>query len=340
MRSTGVLAIGLASASANSIIAGLRPGDAASRSLWPKRRIEAGVAQLVEHNVANVVVVGSNPITRSSPFPFPSLDRTQLHGSQRSPGIRRRSAIRRRWRPEDEQADDEDADEELTKLSLDVDVEHRGACERHVMVSVSREDIERYFDKEYTELVKTADVPGFRHGHAPRKLIETRFRKDVGDRSRDCWSRTPLSQAIEDEKLSAISEPDIDIEAVTLPDDGPLTVRVQRRGSTGVRRCRSGRVCRSSGRFASSTTRTSTGADAEPVGPVRTPGAPRRSRRDGRLPDGQSDVQGRRRGSFEGRGGSHPHPARAQFPRRQDRRLRRTDGGRHRRRDPPGQGRA
>ncbi len=26
----------------------------------------AGVAQLVEHNVANVVVVGSNPITRSS----------------------------------------------------------------------------------------------------------------------------------------------------------------------------------------------------------------------------------------------------------------------------------
>lgn len=25
----------------------------------------AGVAQLVEHNVANVVVVGSNPITRS-----------------------------------------------------------------------------------------------------------------------------------------------------------------------------------------------------------------------------------------------------------------------------------
>ena len=26
---------------------------------------QAGVAQLVEHNVANVVVVGSNPITRS-----------------------------------------------------------------------------------------------------------------------------------------------------------------------------------------------------------------------------------------------------------------------------------
>ena len=27
--------------------------------------LQAGVAQLAEHNVANVVVVGSNPITRS-----------------------------------------------------------------------------------------------------------------------------------------------------------------------------------------------------------------------------------------------------------------------------------
>ena len=35
----------------------LRPGN--------KMLTSAGVAQLAEHNVANVVVVGSNPITRS-----------------------------------------------------------------------------------------------------------------------------------------------------------------------------------------------------------------------------------------------------------------------------------
>ncbi len=35
--------------------------------LWesPRDMANAGVAQLAEHNVANVVVVGSNPITRS-----------------------------------------------------------------------------------------------------------------------------------------------------------------------------------------------------------------------------------------------------------------------------------
>ena len=47
----------LASQVWGSIISGFRGIYAAGRS--------AGVAQLAEHNVANVVVVGSNPITRS-----------------------------------------------------------------------------------------------------------------------------------------------------------------------------------------------------------------------------------------------------------------------------------
>ena len=42
-----------------ALLAGLR------NSLFFNRLKQAGVAQLVEHDVANVVVVGSNPITRS-----------------------------------------------------------------------------------------------------------------------------------------------------------------------------------------------------------------------------------------------------------------------------------
>ena len=36
------------------------------RMVYEQQGRTAGVAQLAEHNVANVVVVGSNPITRSS----------------------------------------------------------------------------------------------------------------------------------------------------------------------------------------------------------------------------------------------------------------------------------
>jgi trigger factor len=69
----------------------------------------------------------------------------------------------------------------------------------------------------------TAQVAGFRPGHAPRKLVEKQFRKGIADKVKSTLLMDSLSQVNEDEDLSAISEPDIDLDAVELPDDGPLT---------------------------------------------------------------------------------------------------------------------
>ncbi|MBN1396131.1 MAG: trigger factor [Pirellulales bacterium] len=116
-----------------------------------------------------------------------------------------------------------EAEPDREPLSLEVTIEDRGTCRRHVTVTVSREDIDRYFDKEYTELMPTAQVPGFRQGHAPRKLIEARFRKDVADKVKGALLMDSLEQVSADEKLSAISEPDFDFEAIELPGEGPFT---------------------------------------------------------------------------------------------------------------------
>ena len=109
------------------------------------------------------------------------------------------------------------------KLNLGVQIANRSACERHVTVTVSREDIERYFDKSFSELMEKADVPGFRAGRAPRKLVEARFRKDVGDQVKMSLLMDSMTQISEDGGLSPISEPDFDPVAVALPDDGPMT---------------------------------------------------------------------------------------------------------------------
>jgi trigger factor len=116
----------------------------------------------------------------------------------------------------------EEAEEEQPKLHLEVKIDPRGACERHITVTVAREDIDRYFDKEYSELVPRAQVPGFRPGHAPRKLIEHRFRKEVGQRVKGALLADSLAQIHEEQQLSAISEPEIDLEAVEVPEEGPL----------------------------------------------------------------------------------------------------------------------
>src|ERR1035438_9972546 len=80
---------------------------------------------------------------------------------------------------EGEEGPDNDGAEEKTPLKLEVKIDNRSACERHITVTVSREDIDRYLNKEFSELMPAAHVPGFRPGHAPRKLVENRFRKDV-----------------------------------------------------------------------------------------------------------------------------------------------------------------
>ncbi len=127
--------------------------------------------------------------------------------------------------PEKETVDDGTValENEKEPLQLEVKVEEKSACVRHVTVTVTRDDIERYFDKQFEELMPKAEVPGFRVGKAPRKLVENKFRKQVADQVKGSLLMDSLTQISDEQDFSAISEPDLDFETVKLPDEGPLT---------------------------------------------------------------------------------------------------------------------
>ncbi len=113
--------------------------------------------------------------------------------------------------------------EEKQELNLQIDVKEVSACERHVTVTIPRDEIERYYQKQFDELAPKAEVPGFRTGRAPRNLIESKFRKQVGEQVKGSLLMDSLSQISENETFSAISEPELDYEQVNIPDEGPLT---------------------------------------------------------------------------------------------------------------------
>ena len=219
--------------------------------------------------------------------------------------------------------------------TLSIKVDSPSACQRHITVTIPRDDIERYYDKAFSELMDTAAVPGFRAGRAPRKLVESRFRKDVTDQVKGSLLMDSMTQITEDEKFSAISEPDFDPLAVEVPDDGPMTFEFdlevrpefdlpEWKGLTIERPVREftnkdvdkrlERVLAQHGRLV----------------PFDGPAAERR------LHCLQSDVQERRRGALFQQGGSDSHSPRAEFPRRQDRELRQGDEGREGRRNARG----
>lgn len=114
-------------------------------------------------------------------------------------------------------------EEKKTPLQLEVQVEEVSACERHVLVKISRDDVERYFSKQFDELAPKAEVPGFRPGKAPRKLVENRFRNQVSDQVKGEILMDCMTQVNEEQDFSAISEPDFDFGAVEIPDEGPMT---------------------------------------------------------------------------------------------------------------------
>ena len=123
----------------------------------------------------------------------------------------------------DHDVDEKENSEETKSLSLDVEIESPSACQRHVTVTISREDVDRYFEEAFNELMPKASVPGFRTGRAPRKLVETRFRKDMADQVKGSILLDTMNQVTEQQKFSAINEPDFDFDAVEVPDDGPMT---------------------------------------------------------------------------------------------------------------------
>lgn len=134
-------------------------------------------------------------------------------------------------RKDDDKLDDESAgvavesgdDSPAERLELDVQVTSPGACERHVTVTISRNDIDRYFNDAFGELMPTSSVPGFRIGRAPRKVVENRYRDEVSDQVKSALLLDSLEQISQDQRFTAISEPDFDLEAVEVPKDGPMT---------------------------------------------------------------------------------------------------------------------
>jgi trigger factor len=108
------------------------------------------------------------------------------------------------------------------KLDMKVAVNDVGACKKHVKITISRNDIERQFAESVGAFGKDASVPGFRKGHAPTQLIQRRFRKEVSGQVKSALLLASLEQLEDEQKIRPISQPQIDIEAIELPDLGPF----------------------------------------------------------------------------------------------------------------------
>jgi len=114
-------------------------------------------------------------------------------------------------------------EEESSEPKDIVTIEDAGPCKKKVTIEIVQEKIKKAIDKQYDELGKEALVPGFRKGRAPRRLLEKRFGKETTEQIKLTLLDDASKSAIEENKLQTIGEPDIDIENIELPTEGPFT---------------------------------------------------------------------------------------------------------------------
>ena len=84
-----------------------------------------------------------------------------------------------------------------------------------LVIEVGREEFEAAIDKVYKKQRGSINVPGFRKGHAPRKVIEGMYGSGVfyEDAMNDVYP-TAYAEAIEQEKLDAVAWPQVEIQEV------------------------------------------------------------------------------------------------------------------------------
>ncbi len=113
--------------------------------------------------------------------------------------------------------------EQNEKLELEVvSIEDSGVLKKKIKIEIPESQIKEKLDENYKELMREAQIPGFRVGHAPRKLIEKRFGKDVREQVKQMLIGQAINQVIEDKDIKTLGDPDIKLDEIELPETGSL----------------------------------------------------------------------------------------------------------------------
>ena len=99
-----------------------------------------------------------------------------------------------------------DSDE---KLQVQVKNESAGTAARKLTVTIPADQVDQKFETSIGALNSQAVVPGFRKGRVPKALLEKRFGKALGEEARRELISQAYSQAIQDESIDPVGEPEI-----------------------------------------------------------------------------------------------------------------------------------
>src|SRR5688500_12949417 len=106
--------------------------------------------------------------------------------------------------------------------AYNIRVEDAGPATKKVHVEVPKETVAAKIAEQFKELRQGALIPGFRKGRVPQKLLEKKFATDVKEQVRSSLIRESYEQAIEQNNLQVLGEPEFEnAEKIEVNEDQP-----------------------------------------------------------------------------------------------------------------------
>lgn len=91
-------------------------------------------------------------------------------------------------------------------------------------LEVPQTEVTKALEKAYRKLANQVNIPGFRKGKAPRKVIEARIGKEaLLDEAFEILAPEAYSQALVEQEIEPVGRPEIEV--VTLAEDQPLVFK-------------------------------------------------------------------------------------------------------------------
>jgi len=106
------------------------------------------------------------------------------------------------------------------KLDCSITVEDTGPWKKKIIVVIPRSQIDQEQDRQFGQLRWTVEVPGFRKGRAPRRLIEKRYGEELANQGKVRLLTRALERAEEEYKFEVLGEPELDVESLEVPAEG------------------------------------------------------------------------------------------------------------------------
>lgn len=126
------------------------------------------------------------------------------------------------------QATAEKKDNASTERPNKVEVTNIGPCLKKLSIEIPAETVKEQLGTSLDTLVVEAELPGFRKGHAPKRLIEKRFGSGVRKEAKNQLVATAYNRAIEDNKLRVIGDPSSPaLEKLEIEDGKPLSFEIE-----------------------------------------------------------------------------------------------------------------